>query len=103
MGRRVVFLDRDGTINVDHGYVTCWNDWELLPGVAEAIRVVRDAGYAIAVVTNQSAVAKGKCTIADVQDLHARMRDDLARRGATIDATAFCPHESETGAIAESR
>ena len=92
MSRRAVFLDRDGTINVDHGYVTCWKDWELLPGVADAIRLLRDSGFAIAVVTNQSAVAKEKCTIADIHELHASMRDDLAKQGAIIDAIVFCPH-----------
>jgi len=97
MTKRVIFLDRDGTINVDNGYITSKRDWALLPGVADAIRLLRDGGYAIAVVSNQSAVAKGKCTIADIHELHALMRDELVRHGATIDAIAFCPHAAEDG------
>lgn len=97
MSRQVVFLDRDGTINVDHGYVTCKEEWELLPGVAGAICQLRSAGYAVAVVTNQSAVAKGKCTIADVDELHALMREDLTQQGAAVDAIAICPHAAEDG------
>jgi D-glycero-D-manno-heptose 1,7-bisphosphate phosphatase len=110
MMKRVIFLDRDGTINVDNGYVTCKRDWALLPRVAKAIRLLRDGGYAIAVVSNQSAVAKGKCTIADIQELHVLMREELARHGAVIDAIAYCPHAAEdecgcrkprTGMVAE--
>lgn len=110
MPRRVIFLDRDGTINVDHGYVTRQTEWELLPGVAEGIRLLNEAGFAVAIVTNQSAVAKGKCTIADVEAIHGFVREDLARRGAIIDAIAICPHTAEnvcgcrkprTGMVAE--
>lgn len=97
MSLRVVFLDRDGTINVDYGYVVTPEKWEFLPGVPAAIRSLREAGYAIAVVTNQSAVASGRCTIEDVERLHEFMSAKLASEGAIVDAVAFCPHSASEG------
>jgi D-glycero-D-manno-heptose 1,7-bisphosphate phosphatase len=92
MARRVVFLDRDGTINVDRGYVHRIEDWEYIPGAIEAIRQIRLAGFAVAIVSNQSAIAAGKYPWADVTRLHARMQTELDRHGTKIDAIAVCPH-----------
>jgi histidinol-phosphate phosphatase family protein len=94
MARAVALLDRDGTINVDRSYVYRIEGWQLLPQVPQAICELRAAGYAIAVVTNQSAIAAGKYTAADVETLHAFMRRELEECGATIDAVVFCPHGS---------
>jgi D-glycero-D-manno-heptose 1,7-bisphosphate phosphatase len=95
MPRPVVFLDRDGTINVDRGYVYRIEDWQFIPGAVEAIRHLRSAGYALAIVTNQSAIAARKYTLADVEQLHIHMQAELGRFGTTIDAIATCPHSPD--------
>jgi len=94
MPKSVIFLDRDGTINVDHGYVHRIEDWEFIPGAIEAIRQMRLAGYAVSVVTNQSAVASGAYTLDDVARLHDFMLSELASHRTSIDAIAVCPHRS---------
>ena len=92
---KVVFLDRDGTINVDHGYVYHVDDWELTDDAAEAIAMLQSAGFRLAVVTNQSGIASGKYSKSDVDRLHDHMLGELALAGATIDAIAVCPHASD--------
>ena len=95
---RAVFLDRDGVINqrpLEGEYVTRWEDFHILPGVAAGIALLNHAGFSVVVVTNQRCVAKGLMTEADLQKMHERMADVLARAGAKIDATFYCPHEIE--------
>ncbi len=95
---RAVFLDRDGVINrkaPDGQYVTRWEDFHLLPGAIEGIAQLNRAGFCIVIVTNQRCVAKGLLTEAELEILHRRMTDQLARGGATIDAIYYCPHEPE--------
>ena len=95
---RAVFLDRDGVINQrppEGDYITRWEDFHILPGVAEGIALINRAGFSVIVVTNQRCVAKGLMTEADLQQMHERMTGDLARAGAKIDATYYCPHEIE--------
>ena len=95
---RAVFLDRDGVINqrpVEGEYITRWEDFHILPGVAEGIALLNNAGLSVIVVTNQRCVAKGLITEANLRKMHERMTDVLARAGAKIDATFFCPHENE--------
>jgi len=89
---RVVFLDRDGTINVDRGYVHRIEDWQFLQGALEALKDLQSGGYALAVVTNQSGIARGYYSAAEVRVLHEYMRRQAARTGVSIDAVAFCPH-----------
>jgi D-glycero-D-manno-heptose 1,7-bisphosphate phosphatase len=91
-------LDRDGVINQsppEGEYVTCWEDFHVLPGVAEGIALLNRAGFSVIVVTNQRGVAKGVMTEADLQQMHERMTGELARAGANIDATFYCPHDIE--------
>ena len=97
MSRRVIFLDRDGTLNVDHGYVSRKADWQFLPGAPEGICMLRQAGYAVAIVTNQSAIAAGRCTRDDVERLHEFVAEQLAAQGAKVDAIAYCPHAATAG------
>lgn len=92
---RVAFLDRDGTINADHGYVHTWDQWEFLDGAISALRSLQVAGYRSAVVSNQSGVGRGLFTLDQVGQLHNTMRLHLARRGVTIDTIAICPHLPE--------
>ena len=95
---RAVFLDRDGVINQrppEGDYITRWEDFHILPGVAEGIALLNHAGFSVIVVTNQRCVAKGQLSDANLQQMHERMTDVLARAGANIDATFYCPHEIE--------
>lgn len=93
---KAAFLDRDGVINQkapDGEYVTCWEDFHLLPGAIEGIAQLNRAGFCVIIVTNQRCVAKGLLTEEELEILHRRMTDELARGGATIDALYHCPHE----------
>lgn len=93
--RKAAFLDRDGVINVDHGYVHRWEDFHFVPGAIEAMRRLRDAGYALVVVTNQAGVARGYYTEDDVLRLGERLRAHLSEQGIELDAIEYCPHLPE--------
>jgi D-glycero-D-manno-heptose 1,7-bisphosphate phosphatase len=90
--RKAAFLDRDGVINIDHGYLYRWEDFAFVPGAVDAMRRLQAAGYALVVVTNQSGIARGYYTEDDFNTLSARMREHLAAEGVVIDAIEFCPH-----------
>ena len=90
--RPAVFLDRDGTINVDRGYVSSPDELEFLPGAVEGLRLLREAGFALAVITNQSGVARGYHTEADVRAFHDEMNRRLGDHGVRIDRFYYCPH-----------
>jgi D-glycero-D-manno-heptose 1,7-bisphosphate phosphatase len=89
------FLDRDGVLNVDHGYTFKPGDFELMPAAAAAVRRLNAAGYIVIVVTNQSGVARGYYTEADVKAFNAHMHEVLQAEGACIDAFYYCPHHPE--------
>lgn len=88
----VVFLDRDGTLNEEVHYLHRPEDLRLLPGVGEALRLLRQAGFKLAVITNQAGVARGYYTEEDVKALHLYMNSLLEPEGAAIDAFYYCPH-----------
>lgn len=90
--RRAVFLDRDNTVITDPGYIADPDLVQLLPGAADAIRMLADAGYAIVVVTNQSGLARGLITEEQLDQVHERLREVLAEQGATLDAIYYCPY-----------
>lgn len=94
---RVIFLDRDGTLNEEVHYLHRKGDLRLLPGVAEALRRLREAGFRIVVVTNQAGVARGYYTEADVRELHRYMNEILRAQGAGVDYFFYCPHHPEHG------
>ncbi len=98
--RQALFLDRDGVINVDKGYVGTIDRFEWMPGAIEAIKHANDKGYLVFVVTNQAGVAKGFYTEPDVEAVHAHMQHVLRQNGAHIDAFRYCPHHPE-GIVAE--
>jgi histidinol-phosphate phosphatase family protein len=93
-----VFLDRDGVINKKApagDYITRWEDFEVLPGVVEAISQLNRNGAYVVVITNQRCIATGLMTIAELEAMHQRMLAFLAERGARIDGIYYCPHEME--------
>lgn len=99
----IVFLDRDGTIIVDSGYVRDPAEVVLLPGAAEAIARLNAAGIPVTVVTNQSGLARGLMTESEYQAVAAKMDALLAAAGARIDATAVCPHAPEVSGPCDCR
>jgi D-glycero-D-manno-heptose 1,7-bisphosphate phosphatase len=95
MRKRAVFLDRDGTIVEDIGFVRRVEDVKLLPQAAEALARLNRAGWAVVVVTNQSGVARGLLSEKDVAATNERMKDLLKKQGAHVDAVYYCPHLPE--------
>jgi D-glycero-D-manno-heptose 1,7-bisphosphate phosphatase len=89
--RPALFLDRDGVLNQDHGYVGRRAQWDWTPGALDAVKLATDNGWHVFVVTNQSGVARGLYTEADVKTLMAWMEDEVRRHGGTIDDTRYCP------------
>lgn len=92
-----VFLDRDGTINEEVGYLDRLEKLRLVPGAAEAIRLINESGMKAVVVTNQSGVARGIFDEAFVAEVHARLREMLGEHGAVLDGVYFCPHHPTEG------
>lgn len=99
MSKPAVFIDRDGTLNVEKNYLHKWQDWEWIPGAVESIRRLNASGYLVIVTSNQAGIARGMYREADVQSLHEQVDADLQRAGARIDAYYFCPHHPEHGEI----
>ena len=87
-----VFLDRDGTINEQMGYINHLSRFQLLPGVGPAIKLLNDSNIPVVVVTNQSGIARGYFPAELLIDVHDRMQELLAAEGAHIDGIYVCPH-----------
>jgi histidinol-phosphate phosphatase family protein len=92
-----VFVDRDGTLNQDDGYVTSPEQLVLFPGVPEAIARLNQLGVMVIMVTNQSAIGRGMMTMGDLENIHARLAALLRPFGACIDAIFSCPHHPRDG------
>lgn len=95
--QKAVFLDRDGTINKYVGFLRDIDDFELLPGVAEAIKRINSSGYLAIVVTNQPVIARGEVTVPELQLIHNKMETLLGAEGAYLDAIYYCPHHPHKG------
>jgi D-glycero-D-manno-heptose 1,7-bisphosphate phosphatase len=93
--RPALFLDRDGVLNEDQGYVHRWADFRWIAGAREAVAAFNRAGWLVIVVTNQSGVGRGYYTEADVHALHARMAQELALAGGRIDAFYHAPQHPD--------
>lgn len=96
-GKKTVFLDRDGTINVEKNYLYRPEEFEFIPGAQKAIAMLNKAGYQVIVVSNQAGVARGYYTEADVKKLHCFVNEQLKKYDAHIDAFYYCPHHPEAG------
>ena len=99
-GRKAVFLDRDGVINVrlpDGRYVTKSDEFVFTDGAFDALRRLQKAGYLLVVVTNQRGIARGIMTEEDLADVHDHMIEGLAAEGVVLDAILHCPHERDAG------
>jgi D-glycero-D-manno-heptose 1,7-bisphosphate phosphatase len=93
---RTVFLDRDGVLNEkmpEGRFVTSWREFNLLPGVPQAIARLNRAGLRVVVVSNQRGVALGLYTPADVHAIHSAFQEELQSHGAHVDGFYFCPHD----------
>ena len=97
MSRRFVLLDRDGTINEEIGYVLRPDELRLIPGAGEALRELRGLGLGLVVLTNQSPIGRGMLTVAELEEIHARLGELLAALGVRLDAIEFCPHLPDEG------
>ncbi len=89
---KAVFCDRDGTVNVDKHYLYQIKDFEFLPGVPQALSELRQMGYLLILVTNQSGIARGYYTVEQMQNLHQYMQNELGKYDAQFDDIFFCPH-----------
>jgi len=94
---RAVFLDRDGTINEEVGYLRDLADLRLIPGAGAAIRRLNEAGIKVILVTNQAGIARGYFPESALHDIHARLEKMLREEGARLDAIYYCPHHPTAG------
>lgn len=94
---KAIFLDRDGVINVDTGYVSCVDDFEFIDGVIEALIEAKKQGYLLVVITNQSGIARGYFSEEQFHTLTEWMDWSLADRGVDLDGIYYCPHHEEKG------
>ena len=97
MTNKALFLDRDGVINVDHGYVYRKEDFEFVDGIFEVCRHYQDQGYLLIVVTNQSGIARGMYTEAQFKELTDWMVERFKEQGVTITKAYHCPHHPDFG------
>lgn len=92
MMNKAIFLDRDGTINVDKKYLSKIEDFEYLSGAIEGLKLLQDAGYLLIIITNQSGIARGYYTEDDFSKLNDWMIQNLKSRGIEISKVYYCPH-----------
>lgn len=95
--QKAIFLDRDGTINKYVGFLRDINDFELIDGVAEAIKEINRSGHLAVVVTNQPVIARGEVTYEELNEIHNKMETLLGKQGAYLDAIYYCPHHPDSG------
>ncbi|MGN0894276.1 MAG: D-glycero-beta-D-manno-heptose 1,7-bisphosphate 7-phosphatase [Succinivibrio sp.] len=93
--KKAVFFDRDGVINIDYGFVGQIENYDIVEGVAYSLRQLKDMGYVLVLVTNQSGIARGKYTEADFYKVTSFMQANLALHKACFDGIYFCPHHPQ--------
>mgnify|MGYP004636300029 CR=1 FL=1 len=92
---KAIFLDRDGTINVDKNYLYKIEDWEFIDGVIEGLQILQKLGFKLIVITNQSGIARGYYTENDAHKIFNYMIDELEKYGVIIEKVYYCPHLEE--------
>ncbi len=97
MKNKAIFLDRDGTINIDKGYLYKKEEFEFLDKAIEGLKILTDLGYILIVVTNQSGIARGYYTEEQLEDLNNYMAEELKKHGVEIKKSYYCPHHAEKG------
>lgn len=95
--KKSVFLDRDGTINEDPGYLSKIEQFIFLPQALEALKALQEAGFALVVITNQSGIARGYFTVEDLDKVHNHMEELLSQAGIKLGGIYYCPHHPEKG------
>jgi histidinol-phosphate phosphatase family protein len=95
MTDRAVFLDRDGTMAPDVHYCGRPEDFDLFPNTAKAVRLLNEHGFKVIVITNQSGIARGYFTEETLAEIHKKMKRELAKEGAWVDAIYYCPHHPD--------
>lgn len=103
MLNRAIFLDRDGTLNIEKNYLYKIKDWEWIPGAIDAIKEINRLGYKAIIVTNQAGIARKYYSETELNKLHAYMIQDLEKQGAKIDAIYYCPHHPDFSGSCECR
>ncbi|MCA0427751.1 MAG: HAD family hydrolase [Bacteroidetes bacterium] len=93
MKQKAVFLDRDGVLNREVGdYIKQLSDFELLPHAFEGLKILKEKGYLLIVITNQGGIAKGEYTREAMHEMHGFMRREFEKQGILLDAIYYCPH-----------
>jgi D-glycero-D-manno-heptose 1,7-bisphosphate phosphatase len=100
---KAVFLDRDGVLNFDTGYVSCADNFILIPGVVEGLTILQSLDFKLVVVTNQSGIARGMFSELDFMALTNHMTELFRRKGISLDGVYFCPHHPDITGICECR
>lgn len=98
-GSPAIFLDRDGTINEDPGYLTHPSELRLLPGVGEALRLLQEQGFRLVIVSNQSGVARGFLTESMLEEIQRSLDILLKGEGVTLSGTYYCPHHPDRKSV----
>lgn len=92
MSNKAIFLDRDGTINIDYGYVYKSENFKFIDGSLEALKMLKEAGYLLIIITNQSGIARGYFSERDFERLTLYMKKMMEKNGVEIDKVYYCPH-----------
>jgi len=95
MGRKAVFIDRDGTINVNYGYINNPDDFKMYPNVAKGIKLLQENGFKIIIITNQSGIARGYFSEKSLEEIHDKMKKELSKEDTGVDAIYYCPHHPD--------
>jgi histidinol-phosphate phosphatase family protein len=95
--QKAIFVDRDGTLNLEVNHLSTPNELTLIPGIEEAIQRLNQAEYRVCVVTNQPVIARGECTRECLKQIHNKLETLLGRKGAYVDRIYYCPHHPDSG------